>query len=189
MALKTYHHLDGLVLNAGVLEPVGRIGSPSTSIDQWRSHFDINFFSLVYTIQAALPALKESKTGGRIIFVSSGAAVGNVASWGAYNSSKAAMNSLCRTLAQEEPDVVCIALRPGMVDTPMQALLRSLGPEHMRGEDLQRFTAAHEGGKLVKPEDSGHVIASLSLNAPKSLSGQFVPWDGPECEEFRRVNE
>jgi len=189
MALKTYHHLDGLVLNAGVLEPVGRIGSPSTSIDQWRSHFDINFFSLVYTIQAALPALKESKTGGRIIFVSSGAAVGNVASWGAYNSSKAAMNSLCRTLAQEEPDVVCIALRPGMVDTPMQALLRSLAPEHMRGEDLQRFTAAHEGGKLVKPEDSGHVIASLSLNAPKSLSGQFVPWDGPECEEFRRVNE
>ncbi|KLO18014.1 short-chain dehydrogenase [Schizopora paradoxa] len=187
--LKTYHRIDGLILNAGVLEPVGPVGASSTSIAQWRSHFDINFFSLVYTIQAALPALKESANGGRIVFVSSGAAVGNVANWGPYNASKAAMNSLCRTLAQEEPEVVCVALRPGMVDTPMQALLRSLGPDNMRADDLQRFTSAYEGGKLVKPEDSGHVIASLSLNAPKSLSGQFVPWDGPECKDFRRVAE
>lgn len=96
LAVKTYQHLDALILNAAVLEPLGKIGSPSSKIDDWRAHFDVNFFSLVYTVQAALPDLQKSENGGRIIFVSSGSAVGGLPGWGPYNASKAAMNSLCR---------------------------------------------------------------------------------------------
>ena len=74
----------------------GRIGAPEPdfSEDEWRKVFDINFFSLLYAVRAALPKLRESK--GRIVFMSSGAAVGGVVGWGAYNASKAGMNSLCR---------------------------------------------------------------------------------------------
>lgn len=68
----------------------------------------------------------------------------------------------------------------------MQALLREKGPENMPPKEMQRFVQAHTEGKLVKPEDAGHVIAALSLQAPKSLSGQFVSWDGEECKDFRR---
>jgi NAD(P)-dependent dehydrogenase (short-subunit alcohol dehydrogenase family) len=93
--MKTYRGIDGLILNAGVLDPMCRIGS-DTSLDEWRAHFDINFFSLVSALKAALPALRASDLGGRVVFVSSGAAVGGVAGWGAYNAGKAAMNSLCR---------------------------------------------------------------------------------------------
>lgn len=96
LAIKTYQHLDALVLNAGVLDPLGRLDSPDFSTDAWRQHFNINFFSLLYTVQAALPALRASDFGGRVIFVSSGAAVGGVPTWGPYNASKAAMNSFCR---------------------------------------------------------------------------------------------
>ena len=88
--------IDGLVLNAGVLEPICRIGSTETTLDQWKHHFDVNFFSLVPAIQAALPALRRSPRGGRIVFVSSGAAIKGSPGWGPYNASKAAMNSLCR---------------------------------------------------------------------------------------------
>lgn len=96
LCVTTYEHIDGLVLNAAVLEPIGRIDSPANTADSWRSHFDVNFFSLLYTLQAALPALRQSELGGRVVFVSSGSAVGGMPGWGAYNASKAAMNSLCR---------------------------------------------------------------------------------------------
>ncbi|KAH8113257.1 short-chain dehydrogenase [Phellopilus nigrolimitatus] len=181
LAHRTYQHLDALVLNAGVIEPFARIGSSDATADKWRAHFDVNFFSLLYTIQAALPLLHKSELGGRIVFVSSGAATGGIASWGAYNASKAAMNSLCRTLANEEPEIVSVALRPGMVDTSMQAAIRSTQPSVMRDEDLKRFSQAHTDSTLVNPDDAGRVIAALSLKASKALSGKFVSWDSEEC--------
>ena len=95
LAIKTYLHLDALVLNAGTLEPMERIGSPGSTTDSWRAHFDLNFFSLLYTVQAALPSLRSSEFGGRVVFVSSGSAVSSTPSWGAYSASKAAMNSFC----------------------------------------------------------------------------------------------
>lgn len=68
----------------------------------------------------------------------------------------------------------------------MQDTMRASGAEHMRKEDLERFVQAHTEGTLVKPEDSGYVIAALSLKAPESLSGQFINWNGDECRTFRR---
>ena len=93
---KTFQHIDALILNAGVLEPLGNILSESVSIDQWKQHFDVNFFSLVSALRATVPVLRKSPHGGRVVFMSSGAATGNVPTWGPYNAGKAAMNSLCR---------------------------------------------------------------------------------------------
>ncbi|KDQ12732.1 hypothetical protein BOTBODRAFT_34192 [Botryobasidium botryosum FD-172 SS1] len=183
-ALESYGGLDALVLNAGTTEPFGRIASPDLAVDSWKSHFDVNFFSLLHTLQAALPHLRERK--GRVIFISSGAAVGKTAAWGPYNASKAAMNSLARTLANEEEDIVCVALRPGVVDTDMQTSLRAKGGETMSPKEFERFITLHKNSALVKPEDCGHVIASLAVSAPKELSGQFVSWDADECKDFRR---
>ena len=98
LALKTYPHVDTLILNAGVVKPFGRVGSADTTINSWKALFDVNFFSLINTIQATLPNLRESSLGGRIIFISSGAATGATPGFGAYGASKAAMNSLCRSV-------------------------------------------------------------------------------------------
>ncbi|TDL29567.1 short-chain dehydrogenase [Rickenella mellea] len=187
LASKVFQGIDSLILNAGTLEPMGRIDSPSTTADSWRKHFDVNFFSMIDMLQVVLPNLRASSKGGRIVFVSSGAALGSTPGWGAYNASKAAMNSLCRTLSQEEPGIVSVALRPGQVDTGMQALLRSEGSAHMSEADYQRFVAAHAEGKLVNPEDPGYVIAALSLQASNELSGQFVTWNADECKGYRHV--
>jgi len=185
-ALSHFKHLDGLILNAGQLEPMGKITSPDIPIDAWKQHFDVNFFSLITAVRAAIPALRASELGGRIVFISSGAATGGTYAWGPYNASKAAMNSLCRTLAQEEPEVTSIALRPGVVDTSMQELLRSAGAAHMTEKDHKRFTTLAAEGKLAKPEESGYVAASLSLKAPKSMSGQFLSWDSEDCKAYRK---
>lgn len=179
-----FGQIDGLILNAATLEPIARIDDADVTLDDWKSHFDINFFSLVTAIRASLPGLRESK--GRIIFVSSGAATGNMYGWGAYNASKAAMNGLSRTLANEEPSIVSLALAPGRVNTPMQAVLRDAGAQYMKATDHKSFVDAYNEGTLVNPHDVGYVIAALSLRAPLSLTGQFVKWDNEECREFRR---
>ncbi|KAL6309677.1 short-chain dehydrogenase [Sparassis latifolia] len=184
LTLKRFSHLDGLILNAGTLTPMGKISDPSIPLDGWKELFDVNFFSLVTTLRVTLPVLRKSELGGRVVFVSSSAATGNVAGWGPYNTSKAAMNSLCRTLAQEEPDVVCVALRPGAVDTEMQAVVRGQGEAHMKEDDYKKFIDRHAENTLVKPEESGYVAAALSLGAPQSLSGQFVSWDSEVCAQF-----
>ncbi|KAJ7498838.1 hypothetical protein FB451DRAFT_1203190 [Mycena latifolia] len=184
LAIKTFSGIDALILNAATLAPLCRIADDAP-LDQWKSHFDVNFFSLVTALKVVLPALRKSELGGRVIFVSSGAATKGTAGWGPYNASKAAMNSLCRTLAEEEPDVTSIALRPGMVQTDMQALLRQTGAAHMTAQDHNKFVVAHAEGYLLKPEDPGHVIAALALHAAKSLSGQFVSWDSDECADYR----
>ncbi|THH32886.1 hypothetical protein EUX98_g1284 [Antrodiella citrinella] len=186
IAEKTFHHIDGLVLNAGVLHPLGSVASTTVSMDDWKAHFDVNFFSLITALRATLPALRESDLGGRVVFVSSGSATNNTAGWGPYNAGKAAMNSLCRTIAEEEPNVTFVALRPGRVDTPMQEVLRKDGVGSMKNDVYEEFVKAYTDGKLNKPEGPGHVIASLALNATKDLSGQFVSWDSEPCKAYRK---
>jgi len=88
--------LDGLILNAGTLDPLARIGDPTVPLDAWKHHFDVNFFSLVSALKVALPALRTSPNTGRVIFVSSGAATGGMPGWAPYNAGKAAVNSLAR---------------------------------------------------------------------------------------------
>lgn len=180
--IKTHDRLDGLVLNAGVLEPLGPIADESASLAAWKSHFDVNFFSLISALRASLPALRSAR--GRVIFVSSGAAVGGVAGWGPYSASKAALNSLCRTLANEEPDITAVALRPGIVDTDMQAMIRS--SDKMTPKDHERFIKAHAEGSLVSPESSGYLVSSLALKAKNELHGQFVSNSAPELKEYQR---
>jgi hypothetical protein len=67
----------------------------------------------------------------------------------------------------------------------MQSIVRQ-NSTVMRPDDAERFMKAHADGKLVKPEDSGYVIAALALKAPKDMSGKFVSWDSDECADFRR---
>ncbi|KAF5344072.1 hypothetical protein D9758_008871 [Tetrapyrgos nigripes] len=181
--IENFHHLDALILNAGVLEPLCRVAD-DTPLSAWKTHLDINFFSLITAVKVAIPTLRKSELGGRIIFVSSGAAVKGTPGWGPYNAAKAAMNSLCRTLGEEESDVTSVAVRPGVVDTAMQKEIRESGATHM-GDGHANFVRLHKDGLLLKPEESGHVLASLALKAPKSLSGQYVSWDAEECKEFR----
>lgn len=172
LAVKTFGRLDGLVLNHGILGQVGKIAE--ADIEQWKKGFDVNFFSLVSFVQAALPRLRESK--GRIVFTSSGAAVSAYNGWGLYGSSKAAMNHLALSLGEEEQDVVSISVRPGMVDTEMQRELREDHSTTLEPQVHSKFMSVHKEGKLLKPEQPGFVMARLVIDAPKDLSGKFLSY-------------
>ncbi|OMJ19092.1 putative oxidoreductase [Smittium culicis] len=179
-SIQKFGRIDALVNNAGTLDPLKKLSEISKQ-DHMR-HFDINFFSLLYLTQKALPYL--TKTEGRVINISSGAATNAYYSWGAYCNSKAALNMLTSCLAIEEPAVTFLALRPGVVDTNMQTTIRASG-DAMKPQDLAKFVELHETNKLLDPKVPGSVIANTSLRLQKDLSGKFFSWDSPELESYR----
>ncbi|KAF7596472.1 hypothetical protein BBP40_001344 [Aspergillus hancockii] len=181
LALKSFGRLDGMVLNHGVLGQVGKIAQADP--EQWKQGFDVNFISLVAFIKAGLPALRETK--GNIIFTSSGASVSAYRGWGLYGATKAAMNHLALSLGEEEPDVTTISVRPGMVDTEMQRELREEHATTLEPQVHSKFTTVHKEGKLLKPEQPGHVMAKLALDAPKELSGKFLSWNDKDLDAFQ----
>ncbi|KAL1650267.1 hypothetical protein SLS58_001078 [Diplodia intermedia] len=181
LALQHWNRLDGLVVNHGVLEPVKRICD--TEPEEWRAAFDVNVFSAIALIKAALPALRSSN--GRIVLVSSGAASHSYAAWGAYGASKAVLNHLAETLAAEEPDVTTLSIRPGTVDTNMQDNIRATHHKHMDPKDAEKFLGLPSNGKLLRPDQPGNVMARLVLDAPKELNGRYLNWNDQELSAFQ----
>jgi NAD(P)-dependent dehydrogenase (short-subunit alcohol dehydrogenase family) len=181
-AVQHFGGLDAVVNNAGVLGPIAPIaeGDPQA----WQENLQTNVLGPVMITQAALPHLRRHR--GRVLTVSSGAAVYVIPGWAAYCVSKAAVNHFTRAIASEEPDVTAIAFRPGVVDTAMQATIRAKGQEGMPPEDYERFVRYYQEGELLPPEVPGCALAVLALYAPHEWSGEFVPWDEERVQSLVR---
>ncbi|KAK6441231.1 hypothetical protein LTR95_002530 [Oleoguttula sp. CCFEE 5521] len=181
LAEDRWKSVDGLIVNHGILYPVKKV--TDSSAEEWRTAFDVNFFSAVALVQAALPALRKSK--GCILFTSSGAATKAYSTWGAYGASKVAMNHLAMTLGVEEKEVVTVSIRPGVVDTEMQRDIREKHNTSMDATDVQKYAGLKDSGGLLQPEQPGHVMAKLVLDTPRELSGKFLSWDAQELAAFQ----
>lgn len=98
------------------LTSLGRLGD--FPLDALVPHVQINIFSTLYLVQAALPHFRNRDSINRVVVVSSGASQTAYAGWGMYCMAKAAQNSLVKTLALEEKGngVLAYAVRPGVID-------------------------------------------------------------------------
>ena len=178
-AVLAFGRVDAIVNNAAVLTPLARIADSDPV--EWQRNLQINVMGPYLLTQAALPHLRRAAQG-RVINVSSGAAVRPTAGWSAYCASKAALNMLTAVLAKEEPSIAALAVRPGVVDTAMQAALREQGRAAMEPQAHQRFLDAYARGELLPPERPGRALAALALHAPLAWSGRFISWDDPEVQ-------
>ena len=112
-------HIDVLINNAGF-----GISGPIefTKLEDAKKQFDVNFFGALTVVKAVVPYMrKENK--GRIVFVSSVAAIFSIPFQSFYSAAKAAMNSLALSLANElRPFHISVcALMPGDVATGFTA--------------------------------------------------------------------
>lgn len=168
--------ISSLVANAGVLEPVDSIGN--YKIEDWKRHFDINFFSVVSLVSKCLPHMAPC---GNIIMVSSGASVKAYKGWSCYCASKAALNSFTLSVATEyQPSQVkAIAIAPGVVATQMQEDIRDkFGPTGMPADALKRFTDLYDKNQLLDASVPGHVYAEVALaGIPAELSGLYLRYN------------
>ncbi|KAI1116623.1 short-chain dehydrogenase [Nemania sp. NC0429] len=180
-ALKTFGRIDGLVVNHGQLSPITKIAD--SNAEEWRRAYDVNVFSAVALVKEAIPELRKSN--GRVVFISSGASTNAFVGWGAYGTSKAALDHFCAHLAAEEPSIIAVAVSPGKVDTAMQKEIREEGKSGMTADFHAMFVAEKEDGRLLHPDQPGTVIAKVAIDVPKNLAGKHYRWDGPELVDFQ----
>ena len=173
--LARWKGLNALVNNAGTFEPVSPVGL--SSVRAWHAALGVNLLGPYMLARYALDGLRRRH--GRIINVSSGAAERVIPGASAYCAAKAGLNHFTRVLAAEEPDIVAVAVRPGMVDTGMQALIRRQGPPAMPDDTVAFYKDAHRAGKLLPPDTPAMAIAWLARFAPAAWSGTFLDHDDP----------
>ena len=96
------------------------------------------------------------------------------------------MNVYLKCLAREEPEITCMSVRPGIVDTAMiQSLYSDAHRAQVMAPDQYKFMVLQrDSGKLLKPEQPAEMFAKLILEAPNSLSGQFFGWDDVKIKKL-----
>jgi NAD(P)-dependent dehydrogenase (short-subunit alcohol dehydrogenase family) len=141
-----YQHLDILIGNAAV---VGQ-RSPLDHVEpqNWDEAMAVNVTANWHLIRAMNPLLRRAKAG-RAVFITSGAATHARAYAGPYSVSKAALNALARTYADETSStpVRVNLFNPGPTRTRMRAFV-------MPGEDPMT---------LPTPEQVAEKIVELCL--------------------------
>jgi len=159
-----------LVHNAGVLEPVGPLLDQSA--EAFRSHLAINLEAPIALSRALRPRMD---TDGRVLHVSSGAAHRAMPGWGAYCISKAALHMAYQVLKTElAGQAIHIgSLRPGVVDTPMQALIRSQTVADFPA--VENFRALKANDALTSPAQVATFMAAVLALPGERFSEQ--EWD------------
>ncbi|NUM48764.1 MAG: SDR family oxidoreductase [Anaerolineales bacterium] len=111
--------LNLLINNASTLGPTPMPALAEFPLEAFRYLFDVNFLAPLALVQEALPLLKASQ--GLVVNLSSDAAVGGYPGWGGYGASKAALDLLSLTLANELKDanVGVVSVDPGDLRTDM----------------------------------------------------------------------
>jgi NAD(P)-dependent dehydrogenase (short-subunit alcohol dehydrogenase family) len=109
--------IELLVNNASSLGPSPLPPLSGYPLDQLEQVYRTNAIAPLALVQLALPRLAE---GGRIVNVTSDAAVEAYEGWGGYGSSKAALEQLSAVLAVEHPELRIYAVDPGDMNTRMQ---------------------------------------------------------------------
>jgi NAD(P)-dependent dehydrogenase (short-subunit alcohol dehydrogenase family) len=119
--------LDLLVNNASLLGPSPQPPLARYPLGELERVYVVNVFAPLRLAQLALPLL--TATRGRILNVTSDAAVEPYAGWGGYGSSKAALEQVSNVLAAEHPGLRVYWVDPGDMRTQMHQ-------EAFPGEDI-----------------------------------------------------
>jgi enoyl-[acyl-carrier protein] reductase III len=163
-----FERLDVIVSNAasGVLRPATEM-----TLKHWRWCMETNALALNLLAQRALPLMGQ---GGRIIAMSSLGAERAMPGYGFIGASKAALESLVRTLAQElGPRGIRVnAVSAGVVDTDALQYFPN------REELLASFAHRTPAGPTLTPADVAGAVYLLCLPEAAMINGHTLFVDG-----------
>ncbi len=163
---RAWGRLDGLINNAGWMP--GRHPILDTDFAVLERVLRSNLIGAFLTTKHFAPLMIRSG-GGRILYMSSIAAVQTVAGGSVYSASKAGLNMLANVAHQELADrgIRTVALAPGLTDTPgMRAIVTD--------EHIARVAANYPGGRIGEPDDLVAWTVFLCSDAAHHLSGTVI---------------
>jgi 3-oxoacyl-[acyl-carrier protein] reductase len=163
---KKFGKLDILVNNAGVYEfkPLEEV-----TAEHFHRQFDLNVLGLILASQEA--ARMFGNKGGSIINVSSVAATSAPPTTSVYSATKAAVDAVTRSLAQElGPRKIRVnSINPGMVETEG---VRAMG---ITESDFRRKVEADTPlGRIGQPADIAPVAVFLASDDSHWITGETI---------------
>lgn len=150
-----------LINNAGLLQPVGPLGSQDSTALARNVAVNVTAPMLLAN---ALVASAPAGVDCRILHISSGVGRRPCAGWSVYAATKAALDHHARSAALDQLTTLRIAsIAPGVVDTDMQAEIRASDPAHF--PLLPQFHALKRDGLLSSPADCADKLARYLTSA------------------------
>lgn len=166
---KTFQRLDVMVNNAGII----RRGTIETVTEEdWDQVIRVNLKGTFNCCKAVFPIMKRQGMG-KIINVSSIAGkMGDIASAPGYGPSKAAIESLTKTLARElAPYGINVnAVAPHAIETEMSA--------QWSEEKRKSIIEAIPLKRLGTPEDVAHAVLFLASDKAHFITGEILDING-----------
>ena len=174
-ALSRWDRIDVLVNNAVNWVPVADARTVPFELfppNEWEPLMRSNIEGPVSAIQAVLPAMRRTRWG-RIVNVSSVAAVDGMPKYSWYAAAKAALHGLTHTLARElGPDGILVnVVMPG-------ATLTDRVSRHFSPGALERQAAMLPIRRIPDPEEVATTIVFLSSAANTAITGEVVRVSG-----------
>jgi NAD(P)-dependent dehydrogenase (short-subunit alcohol dehydrogenase family) len=171
--IQRFGRLDIAVANAGI----GRGGSIlDMELKDWQDQVDINLTGVFLTVQATAREMVRLGNGGRIVCISSLAAVNTgVGTW-SYSATKVGVRMMVRGWAQElgPYGITVNAIGPGVIDTPLA--------HGLAGDEGGPIRTALEArtpiGRVGRPSDIGGLIAFLAGPDAEFMTGAYLLMDG-----------
>ena len=158
-----------LVNNAGVVANIARI--TKMTHEAWQREIAINLSGAFNLIKEVIGPMIEKKWG-RIINISSGAALGGLHKQVGYAASKAGLLGLTKTVTLEHArdGVTCNAILPGLIGTERVHM--------MPAEIRDRAVATIPARRMGQTEEVGHLIAFLASDRAGYINGAEIRLDG-----------
>jgi NAD(P)-dependent dehydrogenase (short-subunit alcohol dehydrogenase family) len=175
-AVKAKGRIDIVFANAGVAEfaPLGSITE-----EHFDKLFNINVRGLLFTVQKALPLLRD---GGSIILNASVASIKGTPAFGVYSATKAAVRSFARSWTNDlkERKIRVNALSPGPIDTP---ILDGLAPTQEGAERIKdAFISTIPLGRMGEPEEVAQAALFLASDDSSFVTGIELFVDGGRAQ-------
>ena len=167
--------LNILVNNAGI----GSIGSvEDETLETWQRVHDVDLNSVFLGCKYAIPLMVVSG-GGSIVNVSSISAIIAGHNLAAYNSAKAAVRHLSKSVAlhcaHERNNIRCNSVHPAFIDTPILDGLVG-GPD--RDAALEKLGRQIPLGRVGQPEDVAFAVLYLASDESQFVTGSEIRIDG-----------
>ncbi len=161
--------IDVLVCNAALTTMFG--AAHSMRLDRWRRDIDVNLTGTYRVIQACLGGMRTRRFG-RVVVISSTAAIHGLPAQIAYSTSKAGLLGMMHTLAAEGAalGITANAVLPGM--TASVGMLAM--PEDVKDAWLNQMPM----GEFVHTEDIAEAVAFFASPAAARITGQQLTVDG-----------
>jgi NAD(P)-dependent dehydrogenase (short-subunit alcohol dehydrogenase family) len=161
--------IDVVISNAAITDTIAP--AHKMSAEQWSRDIEVNLSGAFRAVQACLPGMRQRRYG-RVVVISSGAALNGLPGQVAYSASKAGLLGMVKTIAAENvgKGITANAVLPGMVATEK---VRAM-PQDV----LDRLDAELPAGRMAEPAEVAGLVAYLASEDAGYVTGQQVGIDG-----------